>query len=678
MRGGIFPDGYKLKNIPKDILSGIIVALVSIPISMGYAQIAGLPMICGLYGSLVPILLFGLLTTSKDFVFGVDAAPAALTGGLLASLQIVSESEDAIRTVPVITLCVAVWLLIFRFAGAGRAVKYIATPVMGGFITGICLEIILIQVPKLFGGAPGTGELPELLLNIYEEATSFNGIAFALGISTVAIILVMRKLVPKLPMSVVMIAAGAALTIYTPISNMGVKLLPAVEGGLPLPKAFTFDIMTLPDIIVGSLTIALVIMSETLLASRQNAIKDGYDLDSGREVLAYSVANLSSAILGSCPVNASVSRTSIVRQFGCKSQIMSVSASLSMAAILLWGTGFIAYLPVPVLTGIVVAALLTACEFHLAKRLFKCSKKDLLIFLAAMAGVLLFGTVYGVLIGVILSFVAVIISNVTPTRSFMGIIPGRDGFYSLSRNMNAVPVKHAVIYRFGGNIFFANVDAFVSDIEGAIREDTKIVIVYGSAVSGIDITAADRIKALRDKLENKGIRFFLTEHDGAVNDELRRFGAGDLVALGNVRLTVDTAFRAAHIHAPYEYDAPEPSKDTSKHSASATLLAGHNAEIEWAFGDDAPAVKERIVRSFIENLSKQGSVTTIDELVKLERRSSWGRLSYTDEDEILRSIEEHIADEPDSPLLEGVDVKELTALIENRRATIKEHSEEGI
>ena len=114
-----FPEDYKPSYILKDILSGIIVALVSIPISMGYAQIAGLPMIYGLYGSLLPILVFGIITTSYDFVFGVDAAPAALTGGALAALNIANGSEEAINAVPVLTFLVGLWLLLFFFLKAG-------------------------------------------------------------------------------------------------------------------------------------------------------------------------------------------------------------------------------------------------------------------------------------------------------------------------------------------------------------------------------------------------------------------------------------------------------------------------------------------------------------------------------------------------------------------------------
>ena len=146
---------YKLSYLPKDIAAGIIVALVSIPISMGYSLVAGLPVVYGLYGSLLPILVFGLISSSPQFVFGVDAAPAALVGGAIASLGITAESSEAMRIVPLITLITSAWLLIFAVLRVGRFVKFISTPVMGGFISGVGLTIILMQVPKLFGGKAG-------------------------------------------------------------------------------------------------------------------------------------------------------------------------------------------------------------------------------------------------------------------------------------------------------------------------------------------------------------------------------------------------------------------------------------------------------------------------------------------------------------------------------------------
>lgn len=159
---------YDKKNFPKDILAGIIIMAVSIPISMGYAQIAGLPAVYGLYGSVFPIILFGLFSTSPQFIFGVDAAPAALVGSAIVGLGIESGTKEAMAAVPVLTFFVALWLLAFYFMKAGKLVNFISAPVMGGFITGICTTIILMQVPKLMGGTAGVGELFELAEHIAE------------------------------------------------------------------------------------------------------------------------------------------------------------------------------------------------------------------------------------------------------------------------------------------------------------------------------------------------------------------------------------------------------------------------------------------------------------------------------------------------------------------------------
>ncbi len=546
-----FPKDYKAKDIPGDIISGVIVALVSIPISMGYSQIAGLPMIYGLYGSLLPILIYGIITTSYDFVFGVDAAPAALTGAAIASLGIVPGSEEAVRAIPVLTTLVGLWLLLFYFLKAGRMVKFISVPVMGGFITGICLEIICMQIPKLWGGSPGTGELPELILHMFKELKFFNLISFILSIITVVIILSMKKLLPKLPMSVVMLIIGGILQVIFDLGSHGVKLLPESPGGLPLPKLLHIDVSILPELGFSALTISLVIMSETMLASRSNAINDGYDLNVNREVLAYSLANFAAGIFGCCPVNASVSRTTIVRQFGGRSQIMSVSASVSMAFILLFCTDYISLLPVPVLTAIIVSALLSACEFHLAKRLFETSKRDLVIFICAALGVLFFGTVYGVMIGVILSFFVVIREAVNPPKTFVGVREGHEGFFSLKVHEDARPVQGVIIYRFSGNLFFANIDTFVNDIEGAIEDSTRVVIINASGISNVDITACDRLVALSNSLQKRRIRFFFAENDGIVNGELKRYGAGELLESGVVQKDIETVMELIPLSAPY-------------------------------------------------------------------------------------------------------------------------------
>ena len=190
---------YNRKNLMRDVIAGMIIMAVSIPISMGYAQIAGLPAVYGLYGSVFPIILFAVFSTSPQFIFGVDAAPAALIGSALLGMGIESGSKEALEVVPVLTFFVAVWLLAFYLMHAGKLVNYISAPVMGGFISGICMTIILMQVPKLLGGTAGTGELPELLEHIQETAGRINFPSLMLGLISLAILLTVKKVAPKFP-----------------------------------------------------------------------------------------------------------------------------------------------------------------------------------------------------------------------------------------------------------------------------------------------------------------------------------------------------------------------------------------------------------------------------------------------------------------------------------------------
>lgn len=657
---------YKREYLLKDIVAGIIVALISIPISMGYAQVAGLPVVYGLYGSLFPVILFGLVSSSPQFVFGVDAAPAALVGGTLAALGIASGSDAAMRMVPVITFVTACWLLLFYIVRAGRLVNYISKPVLGGFISGIGMTIILMQVAKLFGGTSGSGEVFDLVGHILSELEQFNLLSFILGAGTVAIVLVSKKISPKFPMSVVMMALGALSTVVFHVDRYGVRLLPAVEPGLPKFIGLDFSVLSenTGEIVMLGLTVALVIVSSTLLTANNYAIKYGYKIKNNREILAYSLANFAACANGCCPLNGSVSRTGMADQFGSKSQVMSIVAGLSMALVLLFGTGFIAYLPVPVLTGIVIAALMGILEFGMARKLWRADRAEFLIFLAAFSGVLLFGTIYGVLIGVVLSFIAVIIRATIPPKAYLGVIPGQEGFYSLKRNRNAHSIKNTVVYRFSGSLFFANIDAFQQDIERAAAEPgVKQIIVDASGIGSVDITAADRLVIIYENLKKKNIRFYLTEHVEAVNDQLRKLGAGRLVEQGAVRRTVSLALRDAGIVRPY------PLEDRDGISPLVSVLEQNDylAEFEWAFGAEADERMERLAMEIAQKMSETGAETA-DAIKEAENRAAWGRIGLFDEDELLDRLEMHLSEIVQHG---NHDPKEIEDKIEQRRAIVE-------
>lgn len=655
----LFPTlrNYKKENLGKDILAGLIIMVVSIPISMGYAQIAGLPAVYGLYGSVLPILFFAVFSTSPQFIFGVDAAPAALVGSALLSMGIESGSEEAMRAVPVLTLFVALWLFAFSYMKAGKLVNYISAPVMGGFITGICTTIILMQIPKLFGGSAGVGEFFELAVHIGESLEKLNLPSLLLGLFALFILLLSKKLIPKFPMAVLLMAAGACMTKFLSLKKWGVVTLSAVEPGL-MPFALP-DISVIPvrEAVMISLSVAIVIMAETLLAENSFAQKNGYRINDNQEIFAFAMGNLIAALTGCCPINGSVSRTAMGEQYQARTQLTGIVAGISMLVLLLGGTGFIGYLPVPILTAIVISALLGATEFDLAIRLWKISRTECMIFVGAFIGVLFLGTINGVLIGILLSFAEVIIRTAKPARCFLGIQPGHRHFRDLKESSQIHAVSGVLIYRFSSNLFFANIQVLRQDIEDHVTQETKAVILDASGIGSIDITAADGLDILCKSLQKQNIRFYITEHIAGLNEQLRKLGLGYLIEEGHVRRTIHIALKDMGIGRPYPL---EGGVDNTERSASRKRADNRVQEFVWAFGQDAETAIEKQIEKQIEQLKETGDVEAL-------LHGRWAHMEELDEDEWLEYLEEHLKEIVN---ISGKDEQTLAEKIEAHRKEV--------
>lgn len=651
---------YKKENIIKDVITGIIIMAVSIPISMGYAQIAGLPAVYGLYGSVFPIIMFALLSTSPQFVFGVDAAPAALVGSALIGFGIESGSDKALKAVSLITFFVAVWLLAFYIMKAGKLVNYISAPVMGGFITGICTTIILMQLPKLLGGSAGTGEFFELAEHIAETMHNINIPSVILGVLALIILSVSKKIVPKFPMAVVLMGVGAVMTYFLPIREYGIKTLDKVNTGLPQWTVPDFSVLPLRDVIIVSLSVSVVILAETLLAENNFAQKNGYRINDNQEILAFSMGNLAAAFTGCCPINGSVSRTAMGEQYQGKTQLMGIVAGISMMLLLLFGTGFIGYLPVPILTAIVISALAGATEFELAFRLWKVSRTECMIFVGAFMGVLFLGTINGVLIGIILSFSEMIIRTSKPARCFLGIQPGHRHFRDLQESSQIHAIEGVIIYRFSSNLFFANVQILQRDIEDNIKDDTKAVIIDASAIGSIDITAADRLAILYKNLKEKEIKFYITEHIADLNEQMRKLGIGYLVEAGCARRTIHIALKDMEINRPYPL---EGGIDNDEISVSKKRADNRVQEFVWAFGRHAEEEIEKQIANQIKQLKNENG--DVEKLL----HGLWTHMEELDQDEWLEHLEEHLKEIVN---ISGKDEQTLAAKLEEHRTEVYE------
>ena len=537
-----------------------------------------------------------------------------------------------------------------------------------------------MQIPKILGGSAGTGELPELIRHIAATAVRINVPSLILGLISLTVLILAKRLIPKFPMAIVVMGAGVLLTAVFHIQDYGVALLEQVEPGMPGFFVADFSQVNLTNAAGRALIVAVVIMAETLLAENNFAAKNGYRLNDRQEILACAAGNIAAAAVGSCPVNGSISRTSMNEQYGGKTQAVSLTAGAVMALILVCATGFIGYLPVPVLTAIIISALLNVVEADLAARLFRVSRKEFLIFMAAAVAVLFLGTIYGVIVGILLSFAAVILTATNPPRTFLGIIPGKKDFYDLEKSHFACPVSRVVIYRFSENLFFANIKILQNDIERSIRDDTRAVILDAGAVNSLDITAADGLEKLANSLEKRGIRFYITEHTANINDQMRKLGIGYLIREGKVRRTILAALHDLGLKEPFPLDIPEEKATALRLRELSSLSEEEENSLEefsWAFGSETVREIEQSVEFVLKQIHGIADLETLAEEGLEEKLKYWHSLAPLDEDELLRRLELHIGDLPE-------EVKEKSSLaiglIERRRQSLraklaKEHPE---
>ena len=385
-----------------------------------------------------------------------------------------------------------------------------------------------------------------------------------LGIATIVGIRLSKKWFPLFPTPVLVMVIGVLMTKYGRLARTGVQILPWVRSGLPPLPAPRLDGAELPDLLFVTLSIAVVIMSETLLASKNEEIKHGNRLRENPEVLAYSLANLAAFAVGCLPVNGSISRTGLAKQYGAKSQLMSVVSALVILIVLLNFTWIVGYMPVCMLTAIVISALMNACEFGLAAKLYKSNKEEFYIFVSAFLSVLVFGTVYGVAIGVFLSFVAVTIRATAPPRIFQGVIEGEEDFHNLARHDDAYPIRGTVLYKFGGNLFFANVDKFQEDIEAAVTPEIKQVIINAGGMADIDLTAAERLLLIYRTLKARDVRMFIVAHMDSFEDKLIAYDAQELIEEGVLKKTTAQALSACGLNPPYPLVKAKENKSGKK------------------------------------------------------------------------------------------------------------------
>ena len=591
--------GYKREYLSHDLIAGAVVAALTIPISMGYAYIAGLPPVYGLYGSVLPALGYALFASNPQLIFGVDAAASAITGSVLLTLGIAAGSQEALTFVPALSLFTGLILLLFAVCRAGKVVSYVSMPVMGGFITGVAVSIMATLIPKMLGVTVTSSE--NFIDNIALIITSIPQTSLlALVVSVVAFLILWlsHRFIPKVPMPLFVLIASVVVTKQAGLDVRGVPVMGDIPSGLPALSFPTFTGDQFFVLIGYSFTIALVVMMESLLASNTFSMRNHYRLDDNQELFAFGIGNLLSAISGTVPTSASVSRTAAADGYGSRTQLSGlVSVALMVAVLFL--TPWLYYLPIPVLAVIVFMALTTVLETDLAKRLWKCNRTEFWIFVSAGAGVLLVGILFGVILGVFLSLVTLLIRASNPPRGFLGTIPGQIGYFNMKRFPQATPIPGAIMYRFSASMTFANARVLTDEIEDALTDDTRVVIIDASGIGAFDVTAVERLNGLASLLEERSISFFICEQIPTVSDQMLKLGIKGLIVEPEREMSIEDALSSCGID-PYPgvsaeaYRAIHDRLDSDYHALAETVALG--AETPSVEHDESQRIAAGILR----------------------------------------------------------------------------------
>ena len=548
--------GYELGDLPHDFIAGLLIAALSIPIAMGYAQIAGLSPVYGLHASILPAIVFALVTNTRSIVFGLDSAVVAVTGGVVMSAGVMLGSEQAFALMPVLTMLVALFLLLFAFTRAGSLVHYVPEPVMNGFILGISITIIFRQIPKL----AGTARLD--LLDLPTFVAQVNVPSVVLSLFALCALFFIGSKAPKVPGALVVLVFGMAFSLGFGLESQGVAVLGDMSTGFPefvLPKVTGLGAVVM---VGGAFTIAITCAIESLLTLNTFSMREGVRPHGNRELVSFALGNAASALIGCPPCSASLSRTAAAASSGGRSQLASVFGALAIAAFVLVLAPYLRYLPEPVLASIIVYVMVQVVDFGAVQRYAKNVRIELAVLTFVAVAVILFGALVGVAAGVVVSLLTQYYrARATGNEKLVGF--EADGPESAPH----VPDNMIVVY-LHGFLSFTNIDQQLEAVRKQVTDGIDTVIFEISDVTSIDATAAETMKRFMSILSDQGVCVRIVRSLALANDHYTRYELRRIMKRISVYPTVQSAIddvnrkkRKQLLDIPLDQDDEEPGEE---------------------------------------------------------------------------------------------------------------------
>lgn len=553
----LFPSlhGYRRADLRGDLLAALSVWAVLIPEALAYATIAGVPPVVGLYAAPPALVLYAALGSSRLLVAGPMSATAALSAATIA--DVATGGQDVFLTLTIaLALATGVAALLAGALRLGFVASFISEPVVKGVIVGLAITIIVSQLPHLLGVEAVSGDVIEQFDHLLPELDATDGATVAVGLVSLAVLLALRRWWRAAPGALVVVALGVVMVRVLGLDG-DVEVVGPISGGLPSPGLPDAGAADYEALVPGALGIMLVAFAEGLGAARAYARRGDPEVDPNRELLGVGAANVGSSLFGGFVVNGSLSKTAVNVGAGARTQLAGlVVAGLTVLTLLLL-TGLFEDLPLATLAAVVIVAVVdlvdvpslagyyrafagrSATPFSLAAR------PDFIAAIAALVGVLVFGILAGLFIGIGVSLLLLIYRASRPHIARLGRAPGSDQYTDVHRHPENVLPEGVVVLRVESPLFFANADVVRSAARAAAREEgVHAVVIDAEAVPTIDITAAHMLHELHDELAAEGVRFVLARDVGQVRDVLLRTAGDQDPAITSVFATVAKAVRA--------------------------------------------------------------------------------------------------------------------------------------
>ena len=519
---------YRLAWLRHDIVAGLALSAVLLPVGLAYAVASGVQPTSGLYATIVGLLAYALFGPSRMLVLGPDSSLVALIGGIVLPLS-AGDSQRAVALASMLAIVSGSLCILAGAARLGFITDLISKPIRYGYMNGIALTVLFSQLPALFGfTVKGEGLLIEsqsFLAGLLAGKT--NGVSLALGGGTLVLIGLLRhsKRVPGVLLAVVSTTAiVSALNLAT---EFGVLVLGPLPRGLPavaVPWTGTGDIM---PVLLGGFAIALVSFADTSVLSRTYAARLGERVEPNQEMVGLGAANLVAGFFQGLPISASASRTPVAEAAGAKTQLTGVVGAITVAVLLIAAPNLLRNLPISALAAVVIASAIALIEVADLRRIYRMQPWEFWLSMLCLAGVAVFGAIPGIALAIAIAVIEFLWDGWRPYSAVLGRVDKVKGYHDISRYPESRQIPGLVLFRWDAPLFFANAELFRDRVMMAVESSpTKVnwLVVGAEPVTSIDVTSADTLDELDHTLSTSGIRLCIAEMKDPVKDKLKRFG----------------------------------------------------------------------------------------------------------------------------------------------------------